>query len=253
LKPCVLIPIYDHGATLGAVVDEVASLGLPALIVDDGSHDETRRAIERVRARHAFVSVLRHERNRGRGAALQTGYREAARRGFSHALQLDADAQHDVADAKRFLAAAERDPTALILGARDFPAEAPRSRRWGRWVSIVWVWIETGSRAVRDPLCGYRCMPLAATLAVLDRVACGSHMEFDPEIIVRLVWSGVPVVNVPTHVRYHADGVSHFDLLRDNLRMIATHTRLVLALLTRRQGGRRESADAQRATGERSS
>jgi glycosyltransferase involved in cell wall biosynthesis len=233
LKPCVLIPIYDHGATIGAVADGVAALGLPVLIVDDGSHDETQRAIDRVRAQHARVTVLRHAQNRGRGAALQTGYREAARRGFTHALQLDADAQHDVADAKRFLAEAERDPTALVLGARDLDPGAPRARRWGRWVSIVQVWIETGSRAVRDPLCGYRCMPLAATLAVLDRVACGSHMEFDPEIVVRLVWSGVPVVNVPTHVRYHAGGVSHFDLLRDNGRMIATHTRLVLELLAR--------------------
>jgi len=236
VKACVLIPIYDHGATIGAVVDEVAALGLPVLIVDDGSHEETQRAIEAVRARHVLVSVLRHARNRGRGAALETGYREAARRGFSHALQLDADAQHDVADAKRFLAAAERDPGALVLGARDFPAEAPRARRWGRWVSIVQVWIETGSRAVQDPLCGYRCIPLAPTLAVLDRVACGSHMEFDPEIIVRLVWSGVPVVNVPTHVRYYADGISHFDMLRDNLRMIARHARLVLILLARLPG-----------------
>jgi glycosyltransferase involved in cell wall biosynthesis len=229
----VLIPIYDHGATIGAVVDEVASLGLPTLIVDDGSGDATQQAIERVRARHAFVSVLRHAANRGRGAALQTGYREAARRGFTHALQLDADAQHDVSDAKTFLAAAERDPGALILGARDLNVEAPRARRWGRWVSIVQVWIETGSRAVRDPLCGYRCMPLAPTLAILDRVHCGDHMEFDPEIVVRLVWSGVPVTNVPTHVRYYADGVSHFDMLRDNARMIARHTRLVLALLAR--------------------
>jgi glycosyltransferase involved in cell wall biosynthesis len=233
VKACVLIPIYDHGATIGAVVDEIIPLGLPVLIVDDGSHAETQASIERARAKHASVTVLRHPQNRGRGAALQTGYREAAAHGFSHALQLDADGQHDASDAKLLLAAAARDPSALVLGARDFPAEAPRARRWGRWISIVQVWLETGSRAVRDPLCGYRVMPLAPTLAILDRVACGAHMEFDPEIIVRLVWSGVPVVNVPTRVRYYADGISHFDMLHDNLRMIATHTRLVLGLLAR--------------------
>jgi hypothetical protein len=76
-------------------------------------------------------------------------------------------------------------------------------------------------------------MPLDATLAVLDRVACGKHMEFDPEIVVRLFWTGVPVLNVPTHVHYYADGISHFDMLRDNLRMIRTHTRLVLGMLPR--------------------
>lgn len=233
MNPCVLIAIYDHASTIEAVVDSLATLGLPTLVVDDGSDGATQGAIERARSRHAFVQVLRLPRNQGRGAALQAGYREAARRGFTHALQLDADAQHDVADAPHFLSAAARSPRAVVLGARSFDPDAPRSRRWGRWVSIIWVWIETCSVAVRDPLCGYRCMPLDATRAVLDRVACGKHMEFDPEIVVRLIWAGVPVINVPTHVRYYPGGISHFDMLRDNLRMIRTHARLVLGLLPR--------------------
>ena len=233
MNPCVLIAIYNHASTIEAVVDSLATLGLPTLVVDDGSDGATQGAIERARSRHALVQVLRLPSNQGRGAALQAGYREAARQGFTHALQLDADAQHDVGDAPDFLAAAARNPHALVLGSRRFDADAPRARRWGRWLSIVSVWLETCSVAVRDPLCGYRCMPLAATLAVLDRVPCGKHMEFDPEIIVRLLWSGVPVINVPTHVRYYPGGISHFDMLRDNLRMIRTHARLVLGMLPR--------------------
>lgn len=236
MTPCVLIAIYDHAATIEAVIDSLVPLGLPILVVDDGSHAATQCALERARSRHEAVSVLRHPHNQGRGAALQTGYREAARRGFTHALQLDADAQHDVADAPRFLSAAARDPSAIVLGARVVDPTAPRARRWGRWVSIIWVWIETCSLAVRDPLCGYRCMPLGATLAVLDQAACGKHMEFDPEIVVRLVWSGAPVINIPTHVRYYENGISHFDVWRDNLRMIGTHTRLVVSLLPRLPG-----------------
>jgi glycosyltransferase involved in cell wall biosynthesis len=233
VNPCLLISIYDHASTIEAVIDSLVPIGLPILVVDDGSDSDTQCAIDRARSRHPAVSVLRLPHNQGRGVALQAGYREAARRGFTHALQLDADAQHDAADAPHFLSAAARSPHAVVLGARRFDSSAPRARRWGRWVSIIWVWIETCSFAVRDPLCGYRCMPLDATLAVIDRVTCGTRMEFDPEIVVRLVWAGVPVINVPTHVHYYADGISHFDMLRDNLRMIRTHTRLVLGMLPR--------------------
>lgn len=169
----------------------------------------------------------------GRGAALQTGYRAALAAGFTHALQIDADGQHDAADAGRFLAAAERDPEALVLGAPIFDETAPRARRWGRWLSRIWVWIETWSLAIADPLCGYRCVPLARAVSVIDAVPCGRHMEFDPEFAVRMVWAGAPVVNVATHVRYPPDGISHFDMLRDNLRISKTHAVLAAGALLR--------------------
>lgn len=231
MKPCLLIPIFDHPKTIEAVVDALAYLGLPGLVVDDGSGVETVRALARSSARHTWLRVVRHPSNRGRGAALQTGYREALRTGFTHALQLDADAQHDAADAPRFLDAANRAPHALVLGEPSFGPEAPRARRWGRSISRFWVWVETRSLAIADPLCGYRCMPLAETIEVLDRTPCGTHMDFDPEIAVRLHWAGVPVVNVSTRVRYYENGISHFDLVRDNLRISWAHTRLVAEML----------------------
>ena len=87
--------------------------------------------------------------------------------------------------------------------------------------------------AIRDPLCGYRCIPLAPTLALLDAHSCGDHMEFDPELAVRLVWRGLEVVNVPTRVRYFAGGVSHFDLWMDNVRISGSHARLFFGMLAR--------------------
>jgi len=245
MKPCALVPIYDHGATLARVLDGLASSGLPVLLVDDGSGAETVRAIEQAKARHPQVTSIRHARNLGRGAALRTGYRAAAERGFTHALQLDADAQHDPADAPRFLEAAAADPEALVCGRPIFDESVVRARLFGRQLSRVWVWIETASFAIADPLCGYRCMPLRATLDVLETESCGDHMEFDSEIAVRLVWRGVPVVNVPTHVRYYADGISHFDMWRDNVRISKMHARLFALSLAQRlrfAGGRRAGA-----------
>ncbi len=163
---------------------------------------------------------------------MKTGLAAAREFGFTHALQVDADGQHDLADVPRFLAASREAPDALILGCPVFDASAPGVRRRGRKVSIFWTTLETGGRVIADPLCGFRVYPVEAALRA---GAKGERMEFDPEIAVRMVWDGSRVVNLPTRVRYlspEEGGVSHFRMFRDNVRIIWAHTRLVtLALL----------------------
>jgi hypothetical protein len=128
---------------------------------------------------------------------------------------------------------ARRHPGALLLGSPIYDDTAPVARRYGRWLSRFWVWVETCSLEIADPLCGMRCLPLAETLRLLDRVPCGDRMEFDPELSVRLVWAGTRAVNVPTRVRYPEGGISHFDVLRDNARISWLHTRLFFQMLPR--------------------
>lgn len=234
---CLLIPIFDHAITIPGVVESLASARLPLVIVDDGSGPATRKALDGIAREHAWVEVVHHLKNRGKGAALATGYRIARDRGFSHVVQLDADAQHDASDVARFVAAARAQPDALILGAPIFDDDAPKIRVYGRKLSVGLVWLATLSRAVRDPLCGFRCVPLAPVMGLLDRVAMRRHMEFEPELAVRLVWSGVTVVNVETRVRYYALGLSHFDVVRDDLRLAWLYVRLTLGMLAR-AGGR---------------
>jgi glycosyltransferase involved in cell wall biosynthesis len=236
VNPCLLIPIYNHPDTIGEVVAGLESLSLPCLVVDDGSDRATRAVLADLEAKHLWVRVERRDQNGGRGAALRTGYRRAAELGHSHAIQLDADGQHAATEVPALIEAARRNPDALILGSPRFDESAPASRRYGRWISKLWVWIETCSGEIHDPLCGLRGIPLAPTLRLLDRVPCGDRMDFDPEIAVRLVWAGTPVVNVSTAVRYFEDGVSHFDVWRDNLRISWLHTRLFLGMLPRSPG-----------------
>jgi hypothetical protein len=95
------------------------------------------------------------------------------------------------------------------------------------------VWINTLSLEIRDAMCGFRVYPIAPTLALADRVRLGKRMEFDAEVIVRLFWEGVPVVNLPTPVTYRLDNVSHFRLWRDNLRISGKHARLFFGMLVR--------------------
>ncbi len=233
MNPCTLITIYDHPDTIRNVVKGLEPLGLPCLIVDDGSAAPTARALERVRAEFPFVQVHTRERNGGRGAALKTGYRWAHSLGYTHALQLDADDQHDPSSGPAFLDCSRRHPEALVLGDPVFDASAPRGRLYGRQISRFWVWIDSWSFAVNDPLCGMRCVPLEATVALLDRERLGDFMDFDPELTIRLQWAGVPIQNVPTSVRYFEDGISHFRMVRDNLRLSACYARLFFGMLAR--------------------
>ncbi len=233
MTPCLLIPIYNQPQRIADVVARLEPLRLPLLLVDDGSDAVTGAVLEELAARHAWLTLIRRPHNGGRGAALKTGSRSALERGFTHALQLDADGQHDPSQVPPLLAAAREEPKALVLGVPVFDASAPAARLYGRWICRAWVWLETLSFAVRDPLCGLRCIPLEPVRALLESRALADRMEFDVELVVRLVWAGVPVRSVEVQVRYFEDGVSHYRVLRDNWLLSRLHTRLCLELLER--------------------
>ncbi len=232
-RPCVLIPTYNNPMTIRAVV-EAARAHLPEVVViDDGSDAPGRAAVAAVGA-DGLAHVHHRVRNGGKGAAVKTGFRVASDLGFSHALQVDADGQHDLDDMPRLLAAARTDPRALVLGAPRYDDSAPAARRHGRKITKFWTDFETGGPVIEDPMCGFRVYPLADALAARAR---GDRMDFDIEIAVRLVWRGVPVVHVPTEVRYlpaEAGGVSHFQLVRDNVRISLLHARLSMTAIFRR-------------------
>lgn len=231
--PCALIPIYNHGSTIARTVQALRAHGLPVLIVDDGSDAATREVLDALVRDTDEVQLLRLPHNQGKGRALGLGLRAAHEAGHSHALQIDADGQHDTDDVPRFLDAARAHPRALICGAPVYDASVPRARLYGRYVTHVCVWLETLSLAIRDSMCGYRLYPLDAACAEIARKPPPARMDFDTEIAVRLVWRGLPVLNLPTRVIYPANGLSHFRMFRDNLRISAMHTRLLLGMLPR--------------------
>ena len=231
--PVILIPHYNHGAALAVMVERLLIHGLPIIIVDDGSDAPTKEAVASLLARHPTLIGLSLPQNRGKGAAVMFGMREALARGYTHALQIDADGQHDAAAVPRFLARARQFPDDLIAGLPQYDASVPRARHYGRYFTHLWVWIETLSFEIGDSLCGCRVYPLAATVALIDRRPVRERMDFDTEIIVRLVWRGLRVHNEPLAVTYPLDGVSHFDLWRDNLRISWMHTCLFFGMLPR--------------------
>jgi glycosyltransferase involved in cell wall biosynthesis len=235
-RPCALIPIYNHKDTIAATAQALRAHGLPVVIVDDGSNDATRAVLDALSAQDPNITLLRLPYNQGKGRALTTGMLAAHKAGFSHALQIDADGQHDPADVPRFLAEGLVAPDAMVCGQPIYDDSVPRARLYGRYVTHVCVWAETLSLQLRDSMCGYRLYPLNETCAEIARRAPPARMDFDTEIAVRLMWRGVPVRNLPTRVIYPENGLSHFRMLRDNLRISAMHTRLLLGMLPRAPG-----------------
>ncbi len=231
MNPVVVIPVYNHEHAIGAVVDQVRARALPVLLVDDGSNPACAAVLDALAQREG-VSLYRRASNGGKGAAVMSGLEEAKRLGFTHAVQVDADGQHALDDLPRFLDAAKASPAALVSGVPQYDASVPKARLYARYLTHIWVWINTLSFAIRDSMCGFRVYPLEATLAAIVP-GIGKRMDFDPEIAVRLVWRGVEVVNLPTAVTYPLDGVSHFDALWDNVRISGMHARLFVGMLLR--------------------
>lgn len=228
---CIVVPLYNHAAALPGTVRALLAHGLPIIIIDDGSDDGGAAAAGALQKSHEGIELVSFSENQGKGAAVMAGLQRAHSRGFTHAIQVDADGQHDLSALPRLVEASVNRPDALVSGRPRFDKSMPRGRRIGRWATHVWVWIETLSLEIQDTMCGFRIYPLQPCIDLFDRRRLGRRMDFDIEIAVRLHWKGIPFVPVDVRVEYPVGGRSHFRGLRDNALITRMHTRLVLEML----------------------
>lgn len=232
--PVVIIPVYNHGTTVGAMVASIRAQKLPCILVDDGS----ATACASVLSGLATISVpavilLRLPKNKGKGGAMLAGFKKAEALGYSHVLQIDADGQHNPDDIPDFLRMAQQHPAAIINGAPSYDESIPKIRLYGRYLTHIWVWIHTLSFEISDSMCGFRVYPLASTIQLINSSRIGQRMEFDIEILVRLQWQGLKIINIKTPVYYPKDGISHFRFFRDNVTIAKMHTKLFFGMLVR--------------------
>ena len=230
----VLIPSYNTGPRLADTVQEALAQWSPVWVVIDGSTDGSEGPVQTLAARDPRVRVIIREANGGKGAAVLTGVMAARVEGFTHMLTMDSDGQHPAGYIPQFMAASQAAPAALVLGRPVFGPEVPLERLHGRKLSVGLARIEILGAGIDDPLFGFRVYPAAALQRALESTRRARGFDFDPEIAVRLVWAGVPTVNLPAPCRYLAKaegGVSHFHYGRDNLKLIWLHTRLLTQLV----------------------
>jgi glycosyltransferase involved in cell wall biosynthesis len=230
---CAVVPVYDHERAIAGTVARLREHRLDVILVDDGSGSACAAELERLANADAAVRLQRLPQNRGKGAAVMAGLRAAANAGYTHALQIDADGQHDASVVPQFIAAAHADPEVLVCGEPVFDTSIPRHRLVLRYLTHAMVWLNTLSFDIRDSMCGLRVYPLATVLPVLEAERPGERMDFDVEALVRLHWHGVRMHWLPVGVGYPTDGVSHFRLVADNWRITCMHTRLCFGMLRR--------------------
>ncbi|MEX1032910.1 MAG: glycosyltransferase family 2 protein [Cellvibrionaceae bacterium] len=228
-----LIPVYNHEAAIAGVVTQLQARGLPIILINDGSRASCRRVLSDLAANSKLIRLVELPENRGKGGAIKAGLRFARQQSYTHALQIDADGQHAVEDIEQFLEAGQRYPAALISGLPVYDESIPASRYYGRYLTHFWVMVNTLSRQIKDSMCGFRLYPVVAIMQLLEREFTGNRMDFDTEIMVRWVWAGGEIVHIPTKVCYPPDGVSHFQVWRDNLLITKMHIRLFFGMLWR--------------------
>jgi glycosyltransferase involved in cell wall biosynthesis len=201
--------------------------------VDDGSDEACARTIRLLAEQEPWVSFIRQEENKGKGSVVKIGLLVAEQRGFSHALQIDADGQHDISDLPKFLELSRANPGSVVAGKPIFDATIPKSRYYGRYLTKFMVYLNTLSLALEDSMCGYRVYPVGVSADLIRRTPVGDRMDFDVEILVHLFWLRVPVIYIPTRVTYPEDGVSHFRLWKDNVLHTSMEVRLFFGMLRR--------------------
>lgn len=210
----VVIPALNESLRIRGVVEGALARAPTVIVVDDGSDDGTAERIADLP-----VHLVSHPRRMGKGAALRDGFAEAARLGARAVVTMDGDGQHDAADIPRLVAAANRHPGCVIVGARlRKRASQPGYRRlgndFGDW-GIGWA---CGFRVV-DSQSGQRLYPRRVfTLADVP----GEGFVFEAQMLISAARSaGAGVVAVPIETRYAGAGEplefrkSHFRLVRD--------------------------------------
>jgi glycosyltransferase involved in cell wall biosynthesis len=221
----IVIPVYNHGPMVEAVIKQALKLNLPVIVVDDGSTDSSSDRVNNIDG----IQFLQHRKNRGKGAAIMTGF-ERASEIADWAITIDADGQHHPADALYLIRAIPENSRPLVVGMRQGMTgqDVPWTSWFGRKFSNFWVRI-SGGPAMTDSQSGFRIYPLPESMN-LDVKA--RRFQFEVEILVRAAWANIAVIEVPVGVSY-AKGplrISHFRPFVDFLR----NTRTFYQLITRR-------------------
>lgn len=227
LNVCIIIPTYNNERTLKRVIEGVLGYSNNLIVVNDGSTDTTKDILNS----YTGIEVLHLPKNRGKGVALRTGFRYAIEKGYDFAITIDSDGQHYPDDIPVFINYLERTDNrdVLLIGARNMNQEGvPGKSSFGNKFSNFWFWFETGVK-LQDTQSGYRLYPLHI---IKNRKFFTTKFEFEIEVIVKLAWLGVHVINVPVKVLYDpAERVSHFRPFKDFTRISILNTLLVTITL----------------------
>ena len=222
----VVIPTFNNGSTLREVLTGVMDVCGNVIVVNDGSCDNTYDILNQFDG----IEVITHNKNRGKGAALNSGFSKAYDLGYKYAITIDSDGQHYPQEIRFLCDASLKEPETLWIGSRDFKSDnMPGKNSFANRFSNFWFKVETGI-TLEDTQSGFRLYPLERLKGI--RTLSGRY-EFELEIIVRAAWQNVVVKNIPVSVYYPPKEIriSHFKPFKDFARISILNTVLVFIAL----------------------
>lgn len=218
MATCILIPAYNAEKTILAVVRECLTHDLPVVLVDDGSTDDTSGLLTGLP-----VTLLRHERNLGKGAALKTGFSWAVESGFDGVVTIDADGQHDVSAIPTLITSAQNGRCGILIASRhtQFEQMAGLRKIWNR-IGVWCIWKRTGFE-ITDSQSGFRYYS-CDVLKNISLKSDGYAMEM--EVLLKTWKGGFTVGSLPIAARV-ADGraTSHYRPFKDTVNISMTFLR----------------------------
>ncbi len=216
---CVVLPAYNAAKTIGPLVQSIKSQGLPVVVVDDGSTDNTAA----IAAQHGAL-VISHLRNQGKGRALRTGFEHALRATYEAVVTMDSDGQHHPEDIPKFIQAAERQHAGIVVGNRMGSAVMPFMRRhtnrvMSRLISAL------SRQEIPDSQCGFRLIhrEVLATVPLRSR-----HYEIETELLLAASRRRWKTISVPIQATYNNGAVSYIRPLQDTVRFFMLLLRFLL-------------------------
>jgi len=213
---CVVVPVYNS-PFIEEVLTDLAQYDYKIVVVDDGSSPK-------VSIKWSGITILRHEKNMGKGEAILTGAKYAKEHGFSFIVTFDGDKQHISSQIAPLVAAYKEG--SIVIGNRDFTAPSvPKSSKFGRKFSNFWVFLET-FKSLGDTQSGFRIYPLS----ILDLNIQNRRFDFEIEVLALHSYRGGEIIDVDVACYYppHEERVSHFNKLNDNIRLTKVHTKLII-------------------------
>jgi len=218
-----VIPVYNNAATVKAVAEGVLQHIAQVIVVDDGCTDTNIAVL----FKDMPVTVLTHEHNKGKGAALLTALAYLKEKtNATHMVTIDADGQHFPSDLPLFINAIGKEPRTFFVGARELHVKnTPTKNKLGRLLSNAWYFFETGKHLI-DTQSGFRAYPIRLISQIRF---VGKTFDFETEVLTRASWAGIAVKELPISVWYAEEGkrITHFNPLKDTLRISAMHVRLI--------------------------
>lgn len=215
-KIAILIPAYNEEKYIGQVIENCLPYQLEIIVVDDGSLDQTVMVVKNLLKNKKYpLILLQHRQNKGKGAALDTGFKYAVKKGYQGVITLDADAQHDTKEIKKFLQMIEKEKPDLIIGSRFQNTQGMPFLRLATNYVTSWIISKLAGQKVEDVQSGFRYI---STKVIKNIELRTKNFETEPELILKACWLNYKVKNLPISTIYYDGFVSEVNKFTDTLK-----------------------------------